>query len=227
MSFFIGMDTETCNGVMRDDKLDLRDSLVYDIGWQVVDRNGKVYEKRSFVVVEVFCGMPDIMAEAYYADKIPQYWEDILKGTRVLTSLYNIREALKADIEKYNVKYIFAHNARFDYNALNTTERYLTKSKYRYFIPYGIEIWDTMKMARTSVQKLDSYKQFCRDNDYITARGQCRVTAEVLYRYITNDNTFMEAHTGLQDVEIETEIMKYCFNFKKRGLQKFLFKRGE
>ena len=43
--------------------------------------------------------------------------------------------------EKYNVKAIMAHNMRFDYNATQTTQRYLTKSKYRWFLPYGIELW--------------------------------------------------------------------------------------
>jgi hypothetical protein len=32
-----------------------------------------------------------------------------------------------------------------------------------------------------------------------------------MYRFIINDPTFKEAHTGLRDVEIETAIMAECF----------------
>jgi hypothetical protein len=37
-----------------------------------------------------------------------------------------------------------------------------------------------------------------------------RLTAEVLYRYITGDNSFIESHTGLEDVTIEKEIFLKC-----------------
>ena len=44
-------------------------------------------------------------------------------------------------MKRYNTNIVCAHNSRFDYNALNTTQRYLTKSKYRYYFPYGTEVW--------------------------------------------------------------------------------------
>ena len=94
--YIIVLDTETCNGILTDDKLDLSDSLVYDLGFAVVDKKGMVYETRSFVISEVFNGMTDVMASAYYADKIPQYIADIASGKRILTSFYNARiELLK------------------------------------------------------------------------------------------------------------------------------------
>ena len=68
-TYLIGIDTETCNGLlMEDGKLDLSQSLVYDIGWQVVDKKGKVYRKRSFVVAEIFLDK-ELMKGAYYSEK--------------------------------------------------------------------------------------------------------------------------------------------------------------
>ena len=53
--YLIGIDTETSNSLIdENDKLDLTQSLVYDIGWQVIDKKGKVYKKRSYVVAEIF-----------------------------------------------------------------------------------------------------------------------------------------------------------------------------
>ena len=104
VNYLIGLDTETCNGILIDDKLDLTQSLVYDIGWAITDKRGRIYKTRSFVVKEIFYGMADVMASAYYANKIPQYKEDIknaLKASKsaVLMKVYHnfeeVRELLK------------------------------------------------------------------------------------------------------------------------------------
>ena len=55
ISYYIGVDTETCNGLKDGEKLDLTQSLVYDIGWAIVDKRGNIYLERSFVVSEIFC----------------------------------------------------------------------------------------------------------------------------------------------------------------------------
>ena len=41
-----------------------------------------------------------------------------------------------------------------------------------------------------------------------------RFTAEIIYRFITNNLNFEEAHTGLEDVLIEKEILAYCLKNK-------------
>ena len=39
-TYLMSIDTETCNGLIDEKgKLDLSQSLVYDIGWQVVDKS--------------------------------------------------------------------------------------------------------------------------------------------------------------------------------------------
>ena len=129
---------------------------------------------------------------------------------------------LLKDIEFFNVKQIYAHNMRFDYGTLNNTQRWLTKSKYRYFLPYGIKICDTLKMARDVVAKTPTYINFCKENGYLTKNGQVKLTAEILYRYITGDMEFEESHTGLEDVLIEKEILRYCYA-KHKAMRKCLW----
>ena len=225
INYLMGLDTETCNGIVTDDdKLDLSQSLVYDIGWMITDKQGRVYRERSFVIYETFCGMADVMKSAYYAEKIPKYWEQIADGQRQLVRWSTMRKALMEDISTFGVKNVFAHNAGFDYRALNNTTRYLSKSKYRWFFPYGIEIWDTLKMCRQTIGKQKMYKEFCEKNGYMTKhkKPQVRLTAEILYRYITGNNEFVESHTGLEDVRIETELLKHCFR-QHRKMEKRLF----
>lgn len=201
MEKYIMLDTETTNS--------LDDPICYDVGFAVVDKEGSIYETHSFVVAEVFLN-EELMASAYFIEKVPQYWEDIKKGTRKLAKFNTIRKVLAETMKKYNTNIVIAHNARFDYRSTAKTQRYLTKSKYRYFLPYGTEIWDTLKMAREVLKNDVDYDNFCYNNNYVTKRGCKRFTAEILYRFFTGDNDFVESHTGLEDVTIEKVIFAEC-----------------
>jgi DNA polymerase III epsilon subunit-like protein len=152
----------------------------------------------------------DLMASAYFADKIPAYWNDIKAGTRELKTWFNIRRQLADDCKRFGVTIACAHNAAFDNRALNTTQRYLTTSKFRYFLPYGLEWWDTLKMSREILKNDENYGVFCYENDYLTKNGCRRYTAEIIYRWLSGRGEFEESHTGLEDVKIEAEIFKFC-----------------
>lgn len=190
--------------------------LAYDIGWVVCDKYGNVYAERSFVNADIFLDEKELMQSAYYANKIPEYWEDIKAGRRILTSFYNIRKALLEDVELFEVEQIFAHNMRFDYGALNNTERWLTKSRYRYFFPYGVDICDTLKLSRQLIATMPTYKKWCVENGYMTKNNQVRLTAEILYRFISGNADFEEEHKGLDDCLIEKEILAYCYRKHKK-----------
>ena len=225
--YIIVLDTETCpldkdfNGVTP------FNMFVYDIGWAVVDKKGNVYETKSYINRDIFFDEKELMDSAYYSNKLPQYYEDIKNGTRKVATWYNIRKDLADTMARYNTKTVCAHNARFDDGATKNTQRWLTKSKFRYFFPKKTEIWDTMKMAQDVVAKTPTYKEFCEVNGYMTKHKTPRpqVKAEVLYKYITGDNDFIESHTALEDVLIEKEILAYCFN-KHKKMRKELYARG-
>lgn len=225
--YLIGLDTETCNGLMIDEKLDLTYSLVYDLGYAVTDKKGNIYKTESFVIFEIFVAMADVMKSAYYAEKIPQYWDDIKTGKRKLVTFATARKQLLKDMKDYKTNIVFAHNAGFDLRALNNTYRYITKSKYRFFFKWGTEIWDTLKMSKDTICKQKGYITYCQKHDYMTKHKTPRVraTAEILYRYLTGNSDFAESHTGLEDVLIETKIMAHCFKQHKK-MKKQLFERA-
>lgn len=198
---YIVLDTETTNS--------LDDPMAYDIGFAVVDAKGEVYETHSYVIADIFLDK-DLMSVAYFKEKIPQYWKDIKTEKRRLVKLNTARIILKEVMERWNTNIVIAHNARFDYRSLSTTQRIITSSKYRYLLPYGTEIWCTLKMARQALKNNVEYDNFCYNNNYLTKRGCKRYTAEILYRFLTGQNDFVESHTGLEDVMIEKEIFKFC-----------------
>ena len=211
-TYYLTIDTETANS--------LDDPLMYDIGGCIHDRYGRVEECFSFVIYEVFCADRAMFDTAYYADKRPNYEDDIANGLRKIVTLWTAKRYIADLCRKYNVRAIIAHNARFDYKSTNTTLRYYTASKYRYFLPYGVEIWDTLKMARDTICQQKAYRAFCKENHYICNNGQLKSTAEILYRYITRDTEFVESHTGLEDVMIEKEIFAKCMAQHKKMRKK-------
>ena len=198
----IMFDTETAN--------DIECPLCYDFGFSVLDTDsGKVLEKHSYVVADIFCDK-ELMATAFFSDKIPMYWEDIKTGKRMLRRWKTIRAIVREIMAQYDIDTIIAHNARFDYSSTATTQRYLTCSKWRYFFPYGTKFVCTLKMSREVFGKDEDYVAFCKDNGFVTKNNRPKLTAEIIYRYLIGDIDFIESHTGLEDVEIETEIYLEC-----------------
>ena len=156
MKKYIILDTETTN--------DIDCPLVYDFGFSVIDENGKAYASYSFVNADIFCD-DEMMANAYFAEKIPQYWEDIKNGNRVLKSFRSIERIFRRVCREWQVDTFVAHNARFDYLALQTTKRYITTSKERFFFPYGSKFVDTLKLSREVFGKNETYRNFCVTNN--------------------------------------------------------------
>lgn len=207
-NYYLTIDTETANS--------LECPIMYDFGGAIHDKKGRIYETFSFIIYDIFCADKALFNTAYYAEKRPMYEAEIKNGSRQIVSIYTARKHMHDLCKKYNVKAIIAHNAPFDYRAVNYTLRYITKSKVRFFLPYGIPLWDTLKMAQDTICKQRTYIRWCNKNGYCQKNGKVRATAEILYKYISGDNSFVENHTGLEDVLIEKEIFARCIRQHKK-----------
>ena len=205
---YLVIDTETCNTVEQ--------PLPYDIGFAICDRMGNIAEERSYVVAETFLDMKDTMKSAYFAEKIPQYWEDIKNGSREIKSIYKIRKEVKDLMSKYNVKKVGAYNMGFDKRALNNVMRYTTKSFCRWFFPFGTEFFCIWHLATQTLLQQKTFFKMAEKNDWFSEKGNLLTNAEVTYNYINKMSDFKENHTGLEDVRIEIEIMAHCFKQHKK-----------
>jgi len=210
------LDCETCN-LTPTEKPEPGNNLTYDIGTTIIEpATGNIIEQKSFVVEEIFFGEAQRMQSAYYANKLPQYFEEIANGTREVKSFFEVLNYIATACKQHNIKAIIAHNARFDVDALNTTLRYLTGLDYIRALPDSVEIWDSMKMWNAVKPK--AYTKFCDANGYKTKHKtpRDRLTAEIIYRYLSGNNDFVERHTAKEDTDIESAIVFACYKTHKR-----------
>ena len=193
------IDTETANSVEQ--------PMPYDVGYAIVDtETGEILTEKSFVVAEIFFDK-ELMAGAYFAEKIPQYWEDIKSKKRIVKSIFNIRKIIKADMEKYNVSRVGAYNMGFDNRATRNDVRYISGSLVKWFFPYDTEFFCIWNMACSSILNTESYISFALEHGFVSEHNNIQTSAENAYRYLKNEIDFEESHTGLEDVKIEIEIM--------------------
>ena len=219
---YLVLDVETCEDVDTN-------PLPYDIGYAICNKYGDIFLERSFVVADTFLDLKESMQSAYYAQKIPQYWEDIKQGKRTLTTFWNIYRTIHKDIKDYKIKTVCAYNAYFDRGALNNLIRYCSKSWKRWFFPFGIEYHCIWHEACQVLMSRKSYINFALKHNLISKSKQKNIqtNAEAVYRYITGDLNFEEEHTGLEDVHIEVKIMAECYRQKKkmeRGINRLCWK---
>lgn len=206
--YYLIIDTETANTV--------EEPIPYDIGYAICDRQGNIVLERSFVVAEVFIDEQDLMQSAYFAEKIPKYWEDIKSGKRKVKSVYNIRKQIHEDMKTYNIKKVGAYNMGFDRRALNNLMRYVTKSFVRWFFPFGTTYFCIWNMACSMLLNTRTYVNFALKNNLVSEKDNVSTSAENCYKYLTKNINFVEEHMGLEDVHIEVEIFAKCLSTHKK-----------
>jgi len=187
-------------------------NLVYDIGLMVVALpSGRTITKRNFVVKEIFFNEM-FMESAYYKEKLNDYYVDIAKKVRQVRTMRSIQSDVQKLVDKYNVSKIFAYNCNFDKNALNTTSEYLSKrsSKEEFFSEDDFDFCCIWNMACQTLMNNEDYREFCNTHNLMSNNGNISTSAENCYRFLNNDECFVEKHTGLEDVKIEKQILLEC-----------------
>lgn len=193
----------------------------YDVGYIISDKEGKIYKKHSFCLVgNLFMNAAECkstveqarvmtvrnilaISEDFERKKKFQKWKPISNTT--------FKKLLLHEIKRYNVTAIYAFNVNFDKAMLRNVfggefEDLTEKVEFR-------DIQTAILMTRLLCEK---YLDFCYKNNFRTEKGYPQCKAETVYRYLTNTLTFEEAHTGLEDCEIELQILLSAIRSKKK-----------
>lgn len=203
--FFMVLDTETCS------------DYVFDCGFTLVDRKGKIYETGSFVVAE-FINNPhllDMFNDPFTRTKIAQYYYHLYMRDNSFTvisfdELHNIINKVCAEYHPT----VCAYNLAFDLSHLNKTSQYFDKGE-KFFRDNTLDYIDLWNSAM-SVITTKSYVKFCVENNFFTPKHNIRTDAETVYRFISGNIDFEEKHTAFEDTIIETEILMSCLKKHKR-----------
>lgn len=221
-------------------KIAIAKPLIYDLGWKVIDKAGKIYASKNFLISEIF-NIPAIFDTAYYANKRPIYLEKLDKGEIMLVDWRTAVKELIEDMEA--VEGVGAYNAIFDFKkAIPFTELYinqlyspdfhkwmdLQESRANYiamgqtksneeknafdpdvfrFRGATYRLFDVWGLVCRHLLNCDEYKQMCIDNGWRTASGKYfKTSAETAFRFFGMNTDFEEAHTAIDDSEIESQL---------------------
>ena len=220
---FMVLDTEANGIVNRDNDVRGNEMRVYDLGFIIADKEGIIYDRASMVDIARLCqrdtytNTPTRFVEsAYYAEKLPQYWEGIKSGEWEPCTFYDMWERVRTACKEWDVKTVWAYNARFDCQALNATICEQSNGFNRFFMPYGVQWRDIWAAAGESILNTKKFVKWAYEKGYTTASGNPQTSAEIVYRYLTSKNDFIEAHTALNDCEIELAILLEVMRRKRK-----------
>lgn len=223
--------------------------LIYDLGWKVIDAQGRTYARKNYLISEVF-SVPAIFDTAYYASKRCVYLEKLEKGEITLTDWKTASAELVEDMNACVA--VGAYNSMFDYKkAIPFTDLYISKlyspdfhnwlnfqnkklpwlaTGHRNENPNGFDetifrfrgkeypLFDLWGLSCRHILNCDEYKNMCLDNDWQTASGKYfKTSAETAFRFFSETLDFEEAHTAIDDAEIESILFaEICKRTKKK-----------
>lgn len=223
--------------------------LIYDLGWKVIDAQGRTYARKNYLISEIF-SVPAIFDTAYYASKRCVYLEKLAKGEIILTDWKTASAELVEDMDACVA--VGAYNSMFDYKkAIPFTDLYISKlyspdfhdwlnyqnkklpwlaTGHRNENPNGFDetifrfrgkeypLFDLWGLSCRHILNCDEYKNMCLDNDWQTASGKYfKTSAETAFRFFSETMDFEEAHTAIDDAEIESLLFaEICKRTKKK-----------
>lgn len=221
-NYYIVFDTET---------IGIDNPYIYDIGYIVTDKKGKIYKKVNHLIREIFTNNK-LMEQAYYYNKMPLYLEMLNNNQIDIINFSDIVKEIQQIIKEYNIIGIGAYNVDFDIRALQKTTEFIYPNIFKldfikntnnkqvpqvhkfvkqYILKANIFIFDIWTMSCKSLCKQKTFLTFYKE---LTQRNNIKSNAEIVYNYVinsNNDNKFIEQHTALSDAEIETQILSRIF----------------
>lgn len=211
------IDTEATPIVPMSDKVDARKMRVYDVGYIVRDkRSGEVLTSKSFLVTNWYYDGRHYMDSAYYAEKLPQYNAGIATGGEwTPADLLTVWKSFSNDCKTYNVREVWAYNARFDMNVLNVSIADASNGFVTSFVSDGI-VWRDIWTLAQCITGTARYNQWAYSRGLFSVAGIAKTGVEPLISYITDNENFTERHTALDDAQNESDILTICLSRKSR-----------
>ena len=186
----------------------LEKPFCYNIGYNIYNtKKQEAIIQKDFVVEQIWHNLP-LFHSAYYAEKRPTYITKMRLRQAKMEKIGYITQKMIRDFKNFDVKNAYAYNSDFDKKVFD-----FNCDWFKIINPFeNIPIFDIRGYAHQFIVNNPAFEIFCEDNQLFTDALNYSTTAETIYQFLTNDINFVEEHTALADVEIETIILQYCIN---------------
>lgn len=204
-------------------------SYPFDVSFYIIILGVKItiLKKQCFVISDIFDN-PMLMTDVFSgADKIKElddktdyFYEGKDSHLYCKVSINKFVEIMNKLIDKYDIKYLIAYNATFDYKAVNNLYflSNATENKFK-----DLNIIDTKilfcGLLKYSEKWRKKYIKWCKKHNKITPKGYASTKAEHVYQFLFSLLSFIEKHLGLDDVDIELRIYKKIMSIISKELK--------
>lgn len=184
----------------------LEKPFCYNVGYTIINTVDKVCLcNRDFVIEQIWRNLP-LFSSSYYADKRSIYIQEMRKHNTIMEKWGYVMQQMIKDIKEFCVESAYAYNSPFDDKVFAfNCDWFKTRNPFD-----SLPIYDIRGYANAFITGEDNYFGFCDEHQCFTESGNYSATAESVYKFITENPDFEEAHTALRDSEIEAEILLYC-----------------
>ena len=189
----------------------------YNIGYIIGDNKGNIFMERSFALPNNFwenlqnCFNAREMTHKNLQEILSDFGAGDMRKYEYISNVDFI-SIFENDLKIFNVKEIDAYNCNFDKSSI----RNLYENRIMPDVEW-CDIWSEVVYSRCLTKK---YVKFCKENGFVTDKGNIKTSAEVVYSYMTKNITFCEEHTGLADCGIEYELYLWAKSSKKKMVKK-------
>ena len=178
----------------------------YNVGMVIANTETKeILSKNEWVIEQIWHNIP-LFNSSYYAEKRPLYVDRMRARKIVLDKWGYVMQKIARIFKDFEVSAVYAYNSPFDERVFKyNCDWFKTQNPIEILPIFDIRGYVHAKMAWNP-----AFKAFCDEKERYTESGHYSTTAETVYQFIKNNDTFEEEHTALADSVIEWEILKYC-----------------
>lgn len=211
ITYILLVDVETCN----DGK------IILDFSYKIVScKTGCIVEEGTFIIEESL-KTKSIAYGIYSKNKLKRYRKMLKEGKATLISKQHLYNKLNKLIRDYDIKVFMAYNGKFDLEAIYNTFDYQNKKmklwknkcwRKGHLKPLfkNLDLLDLWTYASVFYKTKD-YKDWYDKNICVySPTGNRKTNAEVMYKYLRENNLLCETHIGREDLDIEYQIFMAC-----------------
>ena len=137
-------------------------------------------------------------------EKLVKFDTNVEGGSAILRTEKQVFEQMARDIDRYGIEYAFAYNSDFDEDKFRRTALALDLPN-----PLNkVKVMDIWCLAQIAICSTEDYIAFCNAHELRTPSGKYIPTSvEGVTAFLNQDETFVEEHTALSDVQWELRIL--------------------